>query len=56
MGILERLNRTHKYSFTFRRDCQSLAEVQTALPEFHRWYNQKRRHSALAYTTPWLHC
>ena len=53
MGILERLNRTYKYSFAFRNDWHSLAEVQTALPEFHRWYNQERRHSALNYPTPW---
>ena len=53
MGILERLNRTYKYSFAFRHDWHSLAEVQTALPQFHRWYNQQRRHSALNYTTPW---
>ncbi len=42
MGILERLNRTYKYSFAFRHDWQSLAEVQTALPDFHRWYNRER--------------
>ena len=53
MGILERLNRTYKYSFAFRHDWHSLAEVQAALPEFHRWYNQQRRHSALNYITPW---
>ena len=55
MGILEleRLNRTYKYSFAFRHDWNSLAEVQQALPDFHRWYNRERRHSALDYTTPW---
>lgn len=53
MGILERLNRTYKYAFAFRHDWQSLAEVETALPAFHRWYNRERRHSALNYTTPW---
>ena len=53
MGILERLNRTYKYSFAFRHDWTLLAEVQTALPEFHRWYNRERRHSALNYSTPW---
>ncbi len=53
MGILERLNRTYKYSFAFRHDWRSLAEVQQALPDFHCWYNRKRRHSALDYTTPW---
>lgn len=53
MGILERLNRTYKYSFAFRHDWKSLAEVQTALPDFHRWYNRERLHSALSYLTPW---
>lgn len=41
MGILERLNRTYKYAFAFRHDWKSLAEVQSALPDFHRWYNQR---------------
>ncbi len=53
MGILERLNRTYKYAFAFRHDWKSLAEVQTALPDFHHWYNRERRHSALSYTAPW---
>ena len=53
MGVLERLNRTYKYSFAFRQDWNSLVEVQTALPDFHRWYNRDRRHSALNYDTPW---
>ncbi len=53
MGVLERLNRTYKYAFAFRHDWKSLAEVQTALPDFHRWSNQQRRHSALGYCTPW---
>ena len=53
MGVLERLNRTYKYAFAFRQDWSSLAEVQTALPDFHRWYNRERRHSALNYCTPW---
>ena len=65
MGILERLNRTFKYAFAFRHDWNLLAEVQTALADFHRWYNRQRagpegavlpktrRHSALNYDTPW---
>jgi putative transposase len=53
MGVLERLNRTYKYSYAFRHDWRSLAEVQTALPAFYRWYNCERRHSALNYCTPW---
>lgn len=53
MGVLERLNRTYKYSFAFWHDWKSLAEVQAALPDFHRWYNRQQRHSALDYHTPW---
>ena len=53
MAVLERLNRTYKYSYAFRHDWNSLAEVQTALPDFRRWYNRQRRHSALDYHTPW---
>ena len=53
MGVLERLNRTYKYSYAFRYDWRSLTEVQTALPDFHNWYNRERRHSALNYHTPW---
>ena len=52
-GILERLNRTYKYQFAFRQDWQSMADVRTAMPDFHRWYNHERRHSALGYATPW---
>ena len=52
-GILERLNRTYKYSFAFRQDWQSMADVRAAMPDFHRRYNHERRHSALSYATPW---
>jgi len=51
-GILERLNRTYKYQFAFRHDWQFMAEVRTAMPDFYRWYNHERRHSALGYATP----
>ncbi len=37
MGILERLNRTYKYAFALSHDWDSLAEVQTALADFHYW-------------------
>ena len=53
MAVLERLNRTYKDAFAFRHDWKSLAEVQTALPDFHHPYNCERRHSALNYRTPW---
>ncbi len=52
-GILERLNRTYKYQFAFRQDWRTIADVRVAMPEFHRWYNTERRHSALGYATPW---
>jgi transposase InsO family protein len=52
-GILERLNRTFKYQFAFRQDWHSMADVRAAMPDFHRWYNYERRHSALGYATPW---
>ena len=52
-GILERLNRTYKYQFAFRQDWQFMTDVQTAMSDFHRWYNHERRHSALGYATPW---
>jgi putative transposase len=52
--VIERLNRTYKYSYAFRHDWNSLVEVQSALSDFHRWYNRERRHSALNYCTPWV--
>lgn len=52
-GILERLNWTYKYQFAFRQDWHSMADVRAAMPDFHRWCNYERRHSALGYATPW---
>ena len=31
-----------------------MADVRTAMPDFHRWYNHERRHSARGYATPWF--
>jgi putative transposase len=53
MGILERLNRTWKYQWLFRHEYSTLQGVQALADSFKAWYNRKRRHSALAYTTPW---
>ena len=52
-GILERLNRTYTYQFAFRQDWRSTTDGRAAMPDFHRWYNHERRHSALGYPTPW---
>ncbi|OWL95480.1 integrase [Deinococcus indicus] len=30
-----------------------MADVRAAMPDFRRWYNHERRHSALGYATPW---
>ena len=43
----------HGYSFAFCLDWQSMVDVRAAIPDFHRWYDHERRHSALGYATPW---
>ena len=53
MGILERLNRTFKHAWLFRHEYATLLDVQTLTNSFERWYNRERRHSTLAYATPW---
>lgn len=53
MGILERLNRTFKHQWLFRHEYATLLNVQTLTEGFKAWYNCERRHSALAYATPW---
>ena len=52
MGILERLNRTFKHEYIFRREVNTLAELQALLPDFKQWYNERRVHSSLGYRTP----
>ncbi len=52
MGILERLNRTFKHKFILRHEVNILADLQTLLPVFQQWYNQRRLHSHLQYCTP----
>ena len=53
MGILERVNRTLKYEFIFRREPKSKAELGALCAEFRTWYNTVRPHSALGYDCPW---
>lgn len=53
MGILERLNRTFKYDFIFQHEVNVLDDPKGLAPQFRQWYNQERRHSSLAYRTPW---
>lgn len=53
MGILERLNRTWKHQWLFRHEYATLLDVQTLADRFKHWYNRERRHSTLAYATPW---
>lgn len=53
MGILERVNRTLKYEFIFRREPKSKAELSALCAEFRTWYNTVRPHYALGYDCPW---
>jgi hypothetical protein len=53
MGILERLNRTFKYCFLFREDCSTFDELRDLCGRFEQWYNRERKHSSLAFRTPW---
>lgn len=55
MGILERLNRSLKYEWLFRHEYCTLFELQALAEGFKAWYNHERRHSSLAYQTPWRH-
>jgi putative transposase len=53
MAILERLNKTFKYDFYFRQECDTFDQLIPLGKQFHTWYNQKRIHSAIGYLTPW---
>lgn len=53
MGILERLNRTFKYSFLFREECRNFAQLRDICRRFERWYNFERKHSSIGFKTPW---
>jgi putative transposase len=53
MAILERLNKTFKYDFYFRQECDAFEQLQPLSKTFKHWYNHDRIHSALGYETPW---
>lgn len=53
MAILERLNKTFKYDFLFRQECDAFEHLLPLGKTFKRWYNLDRIHSAIDYLTPW---
>lgn len=53
MAILERLNKTFKYDFLFRQECDDYDRLQPLSNQFDEWYNRVRIHSAIDYLTPW---
>lgn len=53
MALLERLNKTFKYDFLFRQECDAFEQLPPLGKTFKRWYNHERIHSALDYLTPW---
>jgi putative transposase len=53
MAILERLNKTFKYDFFFRQECDSFDQLEPLTQQFDAWYNRERIHSAIDYLTPW---
>lgn len=53
MAMLERLNKTFKYDFLFRQECDAFEQLPPLGKTFKRWYNHDRIHSALDYLTPW---
>lgn len=53
MAILERLNKTFKYDFYFRQECNTFEQLQPLARKFRRCYNHDRIHSSIGYATPW---
>jgi putative transposase len=53
MAFLERLNKTFKYDFYFRQECDDFEQLTPLSKRFKRWYNHDRIHSAIDYLTPW---
>jgi putative transposase len=53
MALLERLNKTFKYDFYFRQECDDFDQLHPLAKLFDRWYNHERIHSAIGYLTPW---
>lgn len=50
--FVERLWRTVKYEEVYRKDYAGVGQAVTGLGDFFRFYNEERRHQALAYRTP----
>jgi putative transposase len=50
--FIERLWRSLKYEDIYLKDYASVAELQTGLTSYFRFYNQERPHQSLAYRTP----
>jgi putative transposase len=53
MAILARLNKTFKYDFLFRQECDAFEQLDPLSQTFKQWYNRERIHSAIGYLTPW---
>jgi putative transposase len=53
MAFLERLNKTFKYDFYFRQECDTFEQLHPLSKTFKRWYNHDRIHSAIGDQTPW---
>ena len=53
MGILERLNRTFKHEFCFRRNPETFSQLYEVTQAFKRWYNHIRKHTSIGFKTPW---
>lgn len=53
MGILERLNRTFKHEFCFRRNPETLSQLYEIAEAFKYWYNHIRKHTSIGFKTPW---
>jgi putative transposase len=53
MALLERLNKTFKYDFYFRQECDAFEQLNPLAKAFKHWYNHDRIHSAIGYATPW---
>ncbi len=50
--FVERLWRTVKYDEVYLKDYEGVGQAVTGLGDFFRFYNEERRHQALAYQTP----
>ena len=53
MGVLERLNRTFKHDFCFRRNPETFSQLYEVTQAFKHWYNNIRKHTSIGFKTPW---